>query len=100
MNKALEIKLKGMLWDLPVKKREKLFEQIVQDPYKAFKDEEVLIRGMNSLNWYDLIGILGSDNLLLLLSESVISKLYPQQRRLFYRHAKELLSKYTLSPTR
>ena len=100
MNKALEIKLKGMLWDLPVKKREKLFEQIVQDPYKAFKDEEVLIRGLNSLNWYDLIGILGSDNLLLLLSESVISKLYPRQRRLFYTNAKELLSKYTLSHTR
>ena len=90
MNKALEIKLKGMLWDFPVKKREKLFEQIVQDPYKAFKDEEVLIRGLNSLNWYDLIGILGSDNLLLLLSESVISKLYPRQRRLFYTNAKEL----------
>jgi len=97
MDKSLEIKLKGMLWDLTSEKREVLFEQITQNPYKAFQDEQVLIRGLNSLNWYDLIQILGSDNLFLLLTENVISKLYPEQRRLYYKNAKELLSKYTIS---
>jgi hypothetical protein len=60
----------------------------------------LLVRGLNSLNWYDLMQILGSDNLLLMLSENIISSLYPKQRQLYYKDAKELLSKYTLSLTR
>ena len=100
MDNALEIKLKGMLWDLPAEKREKLFEKILQNPQKAFQDKQLLIRGLNSLNWYDLIQIIGSDILFLLLSESVINNLYPQQRQVYYKNAKELLSKYSLSLTR
>jgi len=97
MDKSLEIKLKGMLWDMPAPKRDFLFRNILQTPVTAFRDEELLIRGLNSLGWYDLIQILGSDVLLNLLSESVIGKLYPPQRQLFYKDARELLSKYTIS---
>jgi hypothetical protein len=96
---GLELKLKGMFWDLPPEKREILIKQVIQNPLKAFQDENVLIRGLNSLSWYDLIQILGHTNLFSLLSESSISKLYPIQRRTFYKNAKELLSKYTLSLT-
>jgi hypothetical protein len=96
MEKSLEIKLRGMLWDLPSEKRHELFEQIMQNPYKVFQDEQILIRGLNSLSWYDLIEILGYKNLSLLLSEGVISKLYPLQRQTYYKNAKELLSKYSL----
>jgi hypothetical protein len=99
MNKSLEIKLKGMLWDLPANQRKKSLEEILNNPQKAFHNEQLLIRGLNSLNWYDLIQILGSDNLLKLLSESAISNLYPVQRQLYYKNAKELLSKYTVSVT-
>jgi hypothetical protein len=95
MDKSLEIKLKGMLWDLPSDKSKKLLELILQNPQKAFQDQQLLIRGLNSLNWYDLIHLLGYNNLLQLLSESVISKLYPRQRQIYYKNAKELLSKYT-----
>jgi hypothetical protein len=97
MDKSLEIKLKGMLWDLPEDKVEKLLEQILQNPQMAFQDQQLLIRGLNSLTWYDLIQLLGYNNLYQLLSENVISKLYPRQRQVYYRNAKELLSKYTLS---
>ena len=97
MDKSLEIKLKGMLWDLPSEKSGRLFGQILQNPSKAFQDEQLLVRGLNSLNWYDLIQLLGYNNLLQLLSESVISKLYPPQRRIYYKNAKELLSKYSVS---
>jgi hypothetical protein len=97
MDKSIEIKLKGMLWDLPAPKRDILFRNILQNPGAAFRDEELLIRGLNSLSWYDLIQILGSKELLVLLSESVIGKLFPPQRRIFYKDAKELLSKYTIS---
>jgi hypothetical protein len=100
MDKSLEIKLKGMLWDLPADKVEKLLERILQNPQMAFQDQQLLIRGLNSLNWYDLIQLLGHSNLHQLLSEDVISKLYPRQRQIYYRNAKELLSKYTLSPAR
>ena len=90
MDKSLEIKLKGMLWDLPSDKSKKLLELILQNPQKAFQDQQLLIRGLNSLNWYDLIHLLGYNNLLQLLTESVISKLYPRQRQIFYKNAKEL----------
>jgi hypothetical protein len=100
MDKSLEIKLKGMLWDLPSEKGERLLERILQNPQKAFQDQQLLIRGLNSLNWYDLIHLLGYNNLLQLLSESVISKLYPRQRQIYYKNAKELLSKYTISSAR
>lgn len=100
MDKSLEIKLKGMLWDLPSDKSKKLLELILQNPQKAFQDQQLLIRGLNSLNWYDLIHLLGYNNLLQLLSESVISKLYPRQRQIYYKNAKELLSKYTISSAR
>ena len=86
-----------MLWDLPAEKSEKLLGQILQDPLLAFQDEQLFVRGLNSLNWYDLIQLLGYNNLLQLLSESVISKLYPHQRQIYYKDAKELLSKYTIS---
>ncbi|MGC1389941.1 MAG: hypothetical protein WA816_02800 [Bacteroidales bacterium] len=97
MDKSLELKLKGMLWDLPSEKRGRLLEQIIQNPQKAFQDQELLVRGLNSLNWYDLIQLFGYNNLIQLLSESVISKLYPRQRQIYYKNAKELLSKYTIS---
>ena len=86
-----------MLWDLPSEKSERLLGQILKNPTKAFQDEQLLVRGLNSLNWYDLIQLLGYNNLLKLLSESVISKLYPHQRQIYYKDAKELLSKYIVS---
>ncbi|MGA2405348.1 MAG: hypothetical protein ABSF81_01180 [Bacteroidales bacterium] len=100
MDKSLEIKLKGMLWDLPSGKSERLLERILQNPQKEFQDQQLLVRGLNSLNWYDLIQLLGHNNLLQLLSESVISKLHPRQRQIYYKNAKELLSKYTISSAR
>jgi len=86
-----------MLWDLPSGEREKLLRQIMKNPQKALLDEQMLIRALNSLNWYELIQLLGNNDLLQLLSESTISKLYPRQRQIFYRNAKRLLSKYTIS---
>lgn len=97
MDKSLEIKLKGMLWDLPSQKSEILLQQILKNPHKAFKDEQLFIRGLNSLSWYDLMQLLGYNDLLQLLSESTIKKLYPRQRQIYYRNAKKLLSKYTIS---
>jgi len=93
----MEIKLKGMLWDLPPAKSEKLLRQIMANPHKAFQDEQLFIRALNSLNWYDLIQLLGHTVLIQLLSENAISKLYPHQRQVYYRNAKRLLSKYSLS---
>jgi len=97
MDKELKLKLKGMLWDMPSEKRDAVLKQIIQNPYKTFRDEQILIRGLNSLSWYDLIQLLGHRNLFILLSDSSINKLYPPQRCTFYKNAKELLSKYTLS---
>jgi len=94
MKKELKLKLKGMLWDMPSEKRDAVLKQIIQNPHKTFQDEQILIRGLNSLGWYDLIQLPGHQNLLSLLPDSSISKLYPPQRLTFYKNAKELLSKF------
>jgi hypothetical protein len=97
IDKTLKVKLKGMLWDVKPEKRSAALNQLLHDPYLAFSDEQLLIKALNSLNWYDLIYLLGVEKLQSLLTESAISKLYPIQRRKFYIDAKELLSKYSLS---
>ena len=96
MDYALEIKLKGMLWDLPVEKRDVILKMIILNPQEAFCDEKLLVRGLNSLKWYELLQILGSENLFKLLTDNVISSLFPAERRTFYKNAKELLSKYSI----
>lgn len=98
MGPHLEIKLKGMLWDLPSDKRDEIFRILVNDPLKAFKDEDILIRVLSTLTWYEMTELAGSERLYGLLSEKVINRLFPSGRRKFYRDAKRLLSKYTLSP--
>ena len=100
VDKLLERKIKGMLWDLTPEKREILTHEIKHDPIIAFHDDQIFIRSLNSLSWYDLIQLLGTDNLILLLTDDVISKLYPQSRQIYYKNAKELLSKYTVPPAR
>jgi len=97
MDKALKIKLEGMLWDMPASKRNLIVRQILNNPHKAFGEKEVLIRSLNTLNWYDLISILGSDKLYQFLTDDIISCLFPRQRQLYYKNAKKLLSKYSLS---
>ncbi len=96
MNKHIETKLRGMLWDYPSVMRENIFCQIVSIPYEALQDEQLLLRTLNSLDWYDLIELLGPDALDGLLKDNIINKLYPVKRRDFYRNAKRLLSKYSL----
>jgi len=97
MNPQLETKLKGMLWDMSPGRREEIFRKIVSDPSGAFSDDNILIKALNTLTWYELIELTGHEKLCSLLSEKVIQMLFPSQRRKFYSDAKRLLSKYSLS---
>lgn len=93
-----ETKLKAMLWDLPPDNRSEILRKITSDPSKALDDQRILIRALNTLTWYELTGLVGHEKLFALLSEEVINMLFPQSRRIFYRNAKRLLSKYIISP--
>jgi hypothetical protein len=93
-------KLQGMFWDLSPAAKKKAVENIVKDPVAAFHDEQILLKALNSLCWYELIQLTGSENLYQLLDDKIIGKLFPQGRRTYYTHAKRLLSKYTLSGSR
>lgn len=91
-------KIEAMLWDLPADKRETVAQEIINNPVIAFKnDEQLFLRALNSLTWYDLIILIDKYNLNELLKEATINKLFPPQRRKFYHNAKRLLSKYALS---
>jgi hypothetical protein len=96
-----QLKLKAMLWDLPTEKRDTLVGEILSHPLLAFENnEQLFLRSLNSLTWYDLINLLGKEKLYELLKNETIDKLFPVQRRKFYHNAKRLLSKYALSTPR
>jgi hypothetical protein len=98
MQVGLNTKLKAMFLDLPEKCRLELSNEILSNPFQVFqRDEQLLIKALNSLKWYELTGLLGKQNLFILLTDSTIRKLYPVQRRTYYANARRLLSKYFVS---
>jgi hypothetical protein len=98
MHAGLDRKIKAMLWNIPESKRSALAEKILTDPVHMFQmDEELLIKALNSLNWYELTKLVGKQYLVRLLTDSTIQKIYPPQRRTYYINARRLLSKYSLS---
>ena len=101
MQVDLNIKLKAMLWDIPEPRRLEIVNKILSNPVEIFHNEDQLfIKALNSLKWYELIKLVGKHNLLTLLTDTTIQKLFPVQRRTFYTNARRLLSKYTVSTSR
>ena len=97
MNDMLQSKLQAMLWDIPETKRQELANIIISNPVDTFlQDNQLFIKALNSLNWYELIKLVGKQNLLYLLTDSTIQKLFPAQRRTYYTNARRLLSKYSV----
>lgn len=87
-----------MFWDMPPDARKKAAEKVIRDPVKAFSDESILLKALNSLSWYELVQLSGGPhNLVRLLDDKVIERLFPESRRNYYRNAKRLLSKYIIS---
>ena len=97
MQVDLHIKLKAMLWDIPEDQRLKMVKDMLSKPVETFQNnDQVFIRALNSLKWYELTRLVGKQNLMLLLTDATIQKLFPVQRRTYYTNARRLLSKYTL----
>ena len=97
----IHVKLKAMLWDIPEPRRLEIVNRILSNPTKVFQTEDQLfIKALNSLKWYELIKLIGKQNLLTLLTDTTIQKLFPVQRRIHYSNARRLLSKYTISTSR
>ena len=86
-----------MLWDIPEDQRMKMVKDMLSKPVETFQNnDQVFIRALNSLKWYELTRLVGTQNLMLLLTDATIQKLFPVQRRTYYTNARRLLSKYTL----
>lgn len=97
MQVDLHIKLKAMLWDIPEDQRIKMVKDMLSKPVETFQNnDQVFIRALNSLKWYELTRLVGTQNLMLLLTDATIQKLFPVQRRTYYTNARRLLSKYAL----
>lgn len=98
---GLEVKLRAMLWDIPEDQRSEIVGKILSDPVDYFKnDDQVFLKALNSLGWYELIRLVGQQNLVNLLTDTTIIKLFPIQRRNYYINARRLLYKYAISPPR
>jgi len=101
MQVDLHIKLKAMLWDMQETRKMKIADEILANPVAMFRnDDQIFIKALNSLKWYELIKLVGKQNLLLLLTDSTIQKLFPVQRRTYYTNARRLLSKYAVPASR
>jgi hypothetical protein len=99
MQVGLHTKLKAMLWDMPENKRLEIVNQILSNPVESFRsDNQIFIKVLN-LQWYELIKLVGKQDLLSLLTDSTIQKLFPVQRRTYYTNARRLLSKYIVPST-
>lgn len=97
----LPSKLRAMLWDLPEDMKDEIVGQILSDPLRVFEEnDELLLKALNSLRWYELTSLVGHQDLTILLSDIVIQKLFPAQRQTYYINAKRLLSKYVVSHPR
>lgn len=90
-------KVYGMLWDVPLEKRDIIAEQILSYPEETFtSDNSLFLKALNSFGWYELVGIFGVKKLVELLTEENLNKLFPPSQRNYYRIASRLLSKYAL----
>lgn len=95
MQVEIQAKVRAMLWDIPERKRSELTDKILTDPVQVFlSDEQLFIKALNSLKWYELTKLISKQQLHDLLTDSTIKKLYPVQRRTYYTNARRLLSKY------
>lgn len=100
MQQSTKDKLYAMFWDLSPVAKQKTVEKIIIDPASAFKDEQILLRALNGLSWYELVELSGgASNLVQLLNDPIIARLFPETRREFYRNARRLLRKYIVSVT-
>jgi hypothetical protein len=101
MQVDLQFKLKAMLWDIPQPLRSEIVNKILSNPAETFRNEDqFFIKALNSLKWYELTKLLGKQNLLTLLTDTIIQKLFPVQRRTYYTNARRLLSKYAVPTSR
>lgn len=90
--------IKKILWDLPVSRREAEIKRIQKNPAKYIKKHpHLFVKALNSLSWYELIDLFGTETLDEMLSDQNLDRIFPNQRREYYKHARRLLSTYTLS---
>jgi hypothetical protein len=98
MQISLYTKIRAMLWDLSESARTETVKKILENPVETFRqNDQLFIKALGSLNWYELTMLVGNQNLPALLTDSIIQKLYPPQRRLYYTNARRLLSEYSIS---
>lgn len=101
MQVDLHTRLKAMLWDIPETRRMEIINNILSNPAETFgSDDQLFIKALNSLKWYELNKLIGKQNLLNLLTDKAIQKIFPVQRRTYYTNARRLLSKYAVPASR
>ena len=87
-----------LLWDLPKELRDEYAKKLSRDPVRLLEEDETLfVKALNSLSWYELVELFGPEKLDSLLTDHAIEKLFPAKRREYYKNARRLLSKYSVS---
>ena len=93
-------KFSAIFWDFSQEKRIEIYHQLQTNPKELSTNEFIVARLLNSLSWFELIHLFGTEELIKILNTSVINKLFPVSRRNYYKDAQRLLSKYSISTSR
>ncbi|MBM4158769.1 MAG: hypothetical protein FJ216_08335 [Ignavibacteria bacterium] len=88
-------KVKKVFWDYKVNLNP-LFEYLKDTKNYNHKVERILIRMFERLFWYDLISILGIENIRKIITKDFISKIRFTDLQEKYEFARKLLQKETL----
>ncbi len=87
-----------LLWDIPIEKRDLFKATFLENPTVAMKnDENLLIKVLSSASWYEIIQLFGPESLYDVLTDDKIERLFPEEKRKYYKNARRLLSEYSLS---
>jgi hypothetical protein len=87
-----------LLWDKPPAERKKFAKILENDPVLVFeKHDDLFLKALNTLSWYELIELFGTKRLEQMLTADIINRIFPAKRREYYKNARRLLSKFTLS---
>lgn len=99
-DKELLKKVSNLFWELPPEIKEHYVEIILSDPKESLIDKSLFLKVLSGLDWFDLNKLLTNSELYDLLTDDLLNRIFPFSLQNYYKDAKRLLQKYSLSPTR
>lgn len=91
--------LKKIVWDYTIN-LDAIIRDIDSDALPLHKKQQLFIRCLERLPWHNVVGIFGFDKAVDLLTDEVIQRIWPKERREHFATLKKILRGEPLPPAR